>query len=35
MRRFAVTGRIDAEQGFDIDYYDLHWLSRELVLRKR
>lgn len=26
------SGRIDSEQGFDIDYYDLHWLPRELVL---
>ena len=29
---FRRSGRIDAEQGFDIDYYDLHWLPRELVL---
>jgi hypothetical protein len=29
---FRRSGRVDAEQGFDIDYYDLHWLSRELVL---
>lgn len=29
---FRRTGRIDAEQGFDIDYYDLHWLPRKLVL---
>lgn len=28
---FRRSGRADAEQGFDIDYYDLHWLSRELV----
>ncbi len=30
---FRRTGRIDAEQGFDIDHYDLHWLSRALVLK--
>ncbi len=29
---FRRTGRSDAEQGFDIDYYDLHWLPRQLVL---
>lgn len=29
---FRRSGRIDAEQGFDIDYYDLHWLPRQLVL---
>lgn len=29
---FRRSGRVDAEQGFDIDYYDLHWLSRQLVL---
>jgi hypothetical protein len=29
---FRRTGRTDAEEGFDIDYYDLHWLPRELVL---
>ena len=29
---FRRSGRTDAEQGFDIDYYDLHWLSRKLVL---
>jgi hypothetical protein len=29
---FRRGGRADAEQGFDIDYYDLHWLPRELVL---
>ena len=29
---FRRSGRIDAEQGFDIDYYDLHWLPRDLVL---
>lgn len=30
---FRRTGRIDAEQGFDIDHYDMHWLSRKLVLK--
>lgn len=29
---FRRSGRADAEQGFDIDYYDLHWLSRNLVI---
>jgi hypothetical protein len=29
---FRRSGRIDTEQGFDIDYYDLHWLPRQLVL---
>jgi N-6 DNA Methylase len=29
---FRRSGRADAEQGFDIDYYDLHWLSRSLAL---
>ena len=29
---FRRSGRADAEQGFDIDYYDIHWLPRELVL---
>lgn len=29
---FRRSGRTDAEQGFDIDYYDMHWLSRELFL---
>ena len=29
---FRRSGRIDAQQGFDIDYYDLHWLPRKLVL---
>ncbi len=29
---FRRSGRADANQGFDIDYYDLHWLPRELVL---
>lgn len=29
---FRRSGRVSAEQGFDIDYYDLHWLPRELVM---
>jgi len=29
---FRHNGRVDAEQGFDIDYYDLHRLSRALVM---
>lgn len=29
---FRRSGRVDAQQGFDLDYYDLHWLPRELVL---
>jgi len=29
---FRRAGRADAEQGFDIDYYDLHWLPRSDVL---
>jgi hypothetical protein len=29
---FRRSGRVDAELGFDIDYYDLHWLSRNLAL---
>ena len=29
---FRRSGRTDAEWGFDIDYYDLHWLSRKLAL---
>jgi hypothetical protein len=29
---FRRSGRVDAEQGFDIDYYDLHWIPRELAL---
>jgi hypothetical protein len=29
---FRRSGRVDAEQGFDIDYYDLHWLPRHLAL---
>ena len=30
---FRRSGRTDAEQGFDIDYYDLHWLPKEMVLK--
>ena len=26
------SGRSEAEIGFDLDYYDLHWLPRQLVL---
>lgn len=29
---FRRTGRIEAELGFDLDYYDMHWLSRRLAL---
>ena len=29
---FRRSGRADAERGFEIDYYDMHWLPRELVL---
>ena len=29
---FRRSGRADAQQGFDIDYYDMHWLPRERVL---
>lgn len=29
---FRRSGRADAEQGFDIDYYDMHWLPRPLLL---
>jgi len=29
---FRRSGRVDAEQGFDIDYYDMHWLPRDLAL---
>lgn len=29
---FRRSGRTDAELGFDIDYYDLHWLPRQLAL---
>lgn len=29
---FRRSGRADAEQGFDIDYYDMHWLPRSLAL---
>jgi hypothetical protein len=28
---FRRSGRVDAEQGFDIDYYDMNWLPRTLV----
>lgn len=29
---FRRSGRVDAEQGFDIDYYDLHWIPRHLAI---
>ncbi len=29
---FRRSGRIDAEQGFDIDYYDLHWVPHRLAV---
>ena len=29
---FRRSGRADAEQGFDLDYYDMHWLPRQLAL---
>lgn len=29
---FRRSGRVGAEQGFDIDYYDLHWQTRQLAL---
>lgn len=29
---FRRSGRVDAELGFDIDYYDLHWLPRDIAL---
>ncbi len=29
---FRRSGRTYAEQGFDIDYYDLHWIPRQLTL---
>ena len=29
---FRRSGRADAEQGFDIDYYDLHWVPRSIAL---
>jgi hypothetical protein len=29
---FRRSGRVKAEQGFDIDYYDMHWLPRDLIL---
>lgn len=28
---FRRTGRVVAERGFEIDYYDMHWLPRELI----
>lgn len=29
---FRRTGRVVAERGFEIDYYDMHWLPRKLIL---
>jgi methylase of polypeptide subunit release factors len=29
---FRRSGRANAEQGFDLDYYDMHWLPRQLAL---
>ena len=29
---FRRSGRADSEQGFDIDFYDLHWVPREIAL---
>jgi hypothetical protein len=31
---FRRGGRADGEQGFDIDYYDLHWMPRTLLLEE-
>lgn len=28
---FRRNGRVTAEQGFDIDYYDMHWLKNEVA----
>ena len=30
---FRRTGKVDAELGFDIDYYDMHWVPRDLALK--
>lgn len=32
---FRRTGRVEAEQGFDIDYYDMHWVDRRTALNDR
>ena len=29
---FRRSGRVEAKQGFDIDYYDLHWIPRAIAL---
>lgn len=29
---FRRSGRVQAKQGFDIDYYDLNWVPREIAL---
>ena len=30
---FRRTGRVVAERGFEIDYYDMHWLPRDVIAR--
>lgn len=32
---FRRNGRARAEQGFDIDYYDLHWLGNQVAMQSR
>jgi hypothetical protein len=32
---FRRNGRASAEQGFDIDYYDMHWLSNAVAVSSR
>lgn len=32
---FRRSGRTEAEQGFDIDHYDMHWLQHDLILSNR
>lgn len=32
---FRRSGRASAEQGFDIDYYDMHWLGNETAVESR
>lgn len=29
---FRRTGRIKAEQGFDLDYYDMHWVPHDVAM---
>jgi hypothetical protein len=31
---FRRGGRAEAKQGFDIDYYDLHWMPRTLLIEE-